>query len=248
MPCKKILVCALCFMVAFVFSGYSQDGNPNEITSLIIRPGEPPVLKKSTLPGDITASSKPSNRRTGNLRTASFTLNIITTGSTCNRGDGVITVTASGGTPPYSYDINGWGQRPIGYFAGLGAQSYSLTVEDAAGAVVAQVVTITNSLDQPTVRIASSTAPTCPRSNDGTITLAATGGTPPYRYSMDAVNYQASNVFTNLTPGMYSFYVTDANGCRNVYSDYYGSAVCGFGYALAFSQTVCGNNGFIVTV
>jgi gliding motility-associated-like protein len=232
-------------MVTFVYFGYSQDGNPNEITTLIIRPGEQPVLKKSTLPGDIAASRKPAARRTGNLRTASFTLNIITTGSTCNRGDGVITVTASGGTPPYSYDINGWGPRPIGYFAGLGAQSYSLTVEDATGAVVSQVVTITNSLDQPTVRIAGSTSPTCPRSNDGTITLAATGGTPPYTYSMDAVNYQASNVFTNLTPGMYSFYVMDANGCRNVYSDFYGSAVCGFGYALAFSQTVCGNSGFI---
>lgn len=51
-------------------------------------------------------------------------------------------------------------------------------------------------------------------SNDGEITVVATGGTNPLQYSSDnGANYQASNVFTGLTAGTYTIVVKDANDC-----------------------------------
>ena len=37
-----------------------------------------------------------------------------------------------------------------------------------------------------------------------------------YEYSLDGVNYQASNLFTNLEAGVYVVYVRDLNGCGEV--------------------------------
>ena len=57
---------------------------------------------------------------------------------------------------------------------------------------------------------------TCPGLNNGTITINATGGTPPLQYSIDGgVNYQSSNTFTPTNPnvGTYLIIVKDENGC-----------------------------------
>lgn len=44
----------------------------------------------------------------------------------------------------------------------------------------------------------------------GSITIAATGGFPPYTYSIDGgATYQSSPIFNNLTPGIYSIFVKD---------------------------------------
>src|SRR6185503_15744855 len=41
------------------------------------------------------------------------------------------------------------------------------------------------------------------------------GGTQPYSYSMNGVNYQPVNTFNNLSAGSYFLTVKDANGCIN---------------------------------
>lgn len=46
--------------------------------------------------------------------------------------------------------------------------------------------------------------------DDGTITMATTGGTAPLSYSKDNVNWQSSNQFTGLAPGVYTIYVKDS--------------------------------------
>lgn len=48
--------------------------------------------------------------------------------------------------------------------------------------------------------------------SDGSLTVMATEGVPPYSYSMDGVNYQASNLFTGLPSGNYAITVKDING------------------------------------
>ena len=54
--------------------------------------------------------------------------------------------------------------------------------------------------------------PTC--LPNGSITLNATGGNPPYQYSIDGgVTYQSSNVFTGLGGGTYVIKVKDALNC-----------------------------------
>lgn len=46
-----------------------------------------------------------------------------------------------------------------------------------------------------------------------TMTINASGGTPPYQYSINGGPFQTSNIFTGLTNGNYSYIVRDANGC-----------------------------------
>lgn len=51
--------------------------------------------------------------------------------------------------------------------------------------------------------------------NNGTITISATGSTG-FNYKLNAGGaYQPSNVFTSLAPGTYTIYAKDASGCEN---------------------------------
>ncbi|KMQ59276.1 gliding motility protein [Chryseobacterium angstadtii] len=52
--------------------------------------------------------------------------------------------------------------------------------------------------------------------NGSTVTIGASGGTPPYEYSLDGVNWQTSNVFNNLTRGRYKVFVRDSKLCDEV--------------------------------
>jgi len=52
---------------------------------------------------------------------------------------------------------------------------------------------------------------TCTGSDNGTVSVNAWGGTSPYQYSIDGVNYQSSSLFTNLAPGNGTVYIKDAS-------------------------------------
>lgn len=52
---------------------------------------------------------------------------------------------------------------------------------------------------------------TCTGSDNGTVSVNAWGGTSPYQYSIDGVNYQSASLFTNLAPGNGTVYIKDAN-------------------------------------
>lgn len=56
--------------------------------------------------------------------------------------------------------------------------------------------------------------------NGGTVTVTATGGTPPYQYSLDGITWQSSNVFQNLPRGTYTVYVMDSLKCAPVSKDF----------------------------
>jgi len=49
-----------------------------------------------------------------------------------------------------------------------------------------------------------------------TVTVTAVGGTPPYQYSMDNINWQTSNVFSNVPRGDGIVYVKDAYDCEPI--------------------------------
>jgi len=124
--------------------------------------------------------------------------------------DGLIDITVSGGTPPYSYTwSNGATSEDI---SGLCSSPYSVTVVDSSG----NNGTWSGSLYQPNLLTASSTtvpATSC-SSNDGSINITVSGGTPPYSYYLNGSLYTAGT-FNNLSAGTYGIGIIDANGCTD---------------------------------
>lgn len=55
--------------------------------------------------------------------------------------------------------------------------------------------------------------------NDG-IAVIVTGGNPSYQYSLDNVNWQDSNQFSNVTRGDHTIYVKDAYDCEPIQVDF----------------------------
>ena len=128
--------------------------------------------------------------------------------------NGSISVTASGGTPGYSYSINGGAFQPASIFTSLSANTYSIQVRDANNCTSAIAsVTIT----QPVSSVSFSsitTAVACRGDATGSIVINAVGGTSPYAYSINGgTTFQASNIFIGLTANVYSVVVRDANSC-----------------------------------
>ncbi|WP_051230773.1 T9SS type B sorting domain-containing protein [Epilithonimonas caeni] len=56
--------------------------------------------------------------------------------------------------------------------------------------------------------------------NGSTVKINATGGVKPYKYAIDNGNYQDSNVFTDISPGLHKAYVISADDCDPVEKEF----------------------------
>ena len=142
--------------------------------------------------------------------TSGPSITAVPTATSCSINNGIITITASGGLPPYQYSIDGITYVPGNIFTGLAAGNYTAYVKDANGCIKSTNVIVTNISGLGL--IVSTIASSC-NINNGVITATATGGTGVLQYSIDGTTYQASNIFTGLGAGNYTIYVKDANGC-----------------------------------
>lgn len=127
--------------------------------------------------------------------------------------DGQIIVTATGGTLPYAFSINGGAPQASNIFTPLSGGIYNITVTDANLCPFAEA---TDTIIEPTeIVMTDSTANlTCFGAGNGYIELAATGGTAPYTYSINGgANYTNNNTFSLLDAGVYNLIVLDANTC-----------------------------------
>ena len=135
--------------------------------------------------------------------------------------DGSLSINASGGTPPYQYSIDGGLTfQTSNIFNGLSGGTYSIQVDDAQLGIASISITIS----EPAVLTLSATISDvlCCGSNDGEISLMASGGTSPYQYSIDGgLTYQSSNIFNGLSAGSYSGTIIDANGCTYTVMNYF---------------------------
>lgn len=129
-----------------------------------------------------------------------------------NGSNGALTVQGTGGTSGYTFSLNGSAFNAAASFTGLSAGNYTIQVKDANSCISQLPATVA----QPTVLTAAITSSrniSCSGNGDGQITIKASGGTTPYRYSLDGVNYQNNPVFANLQKGSYTIEVKDNNGC-----------------------------------
>lgn len=162
----------------------------------------------------------------------------------CNN-DGLIKVYRTGGTPPYMYSMDGVNYQVSNAFPGLApATGLRAYVKDSRGCVIMSESLTLGRIPAISVTSSKTNASAC--INDGTITVRAAGGTQPYSYSIDGLNYYASASFINLAAGTYTGYVKDFRGCIASTSAISISANSFTGYATVFPTNSCNMNGKFV--
>ncbi|RZS98987.1 T9SS type A sorting domain-containing protein [Aquimarina brevivitae] len=164
-----------------------SDVNGNEASSNYTI-AEPPLLQASFLSSDVS----------------------------CNAGDdGSIDVTVSGGVAPYSFFwSNGANTEDV---FGLSAGTYDLTIRDGNLCQTNLTINITEPAAQLSIASASIIDATGNGLTNGSITVNAEGGTPPYSYAWtnDANIPIGTNMNTlnNIGAGEYFLTLLDTNGC-----------------------------------
>ncbi len=134
----------------------------------------------------------------------------------CYQGnDGVIELNVSGGTAPFQYSKDGGlSFQSITTFDKLIAGNYPVVVKDANGCVDQLIATVTEpTLLQATISNVINAA--CGQAN-GSATVTAQGGTPPYLYQWKNQSGQLVSSLaapTNLLSGFYQIIITDFNHC-----------------------------------
>jgi hypothetical protein len=136
---------------------------------------------------------------------------------TTGQSNGSITVTATpSGT--YTYSINNGSYQSSNIFNNLAAGNYTIMAKNADGCMstsTSVTLSATNPCNGVNIILTPATtyADLCPTSNNGSITLTASGSTG-FTYSNDGgTTFQASNVFSNLAAANYPVVVKDVNGC-----------------------------------
>ncbi|MCF8424719.1 MAG: T9SS type A sorting domain-containing protein [Bacteroidia bacterium] len=151
--------------------------------------------------------------------------------------NGAISISAVGGTTPYTYLwSNGVTTSSV---SSLYAGVYDVTVTDANNCVVIQTYSVSQPL--PLTINFTSTAALC-GSNNGSLNANVTGGTMPYNYLWSAnAASQTTVIAVNLSAGIYSCVVTDNKGCQISGSGAVASSTSG--PALSFVTTDAGGCG-----
>lgn len=137
-----------------------------------------------------------------------------------NGSDGFISLLVTGGTTPYDYYWSNSSSFVLSAtgpnLTNLNADTYTVIVTDTLGCKDSASITI----NQPTQALSATATINqvlCNSQNQGSISLATTGGTLPYFYSWS--NGASSAQIDSLTAGEYSVTITDALNCQ--WSDSY---------------------------
>lgn len=127
--------------------------------------------------------------------------------------DGKIEITATGGTAPYNYSINGGEYQLSNRFENLAPGEYTVEVYDDNGCNSTSLPFVLMEPSVLTMDLTKTDIITCNEADDGQIEIEAEGGTGPYQYRLNGGNLQVSPVFTNLIAGQYTVETIDTNNC-----------------------------------
>ncbi|RYJ42072.1 T9SS type B sorting domain-containing protein [Flavobacterium beibuense] len=152
------------------------------------------------------------------LNALTSTIDVITDEICINAADGTVTITVSGGTAPYftSLDSNNDADfaQDVFTYTGLTAGTHTVFVKDANDCTIATplVFDIEQGVD---IQASAEVLPLCTNNIPGNVVIVNvnTNVLADVVYSLDGVNYQTDNFFTDLTPGNYTAYVRHNNGC-----------------------------------
>ncbi len=130
--------------------------------------------------------------------------------SSCVQPSGSIHITATG-NPPLVYSINGGVSNQTGSFTNLDAGQYLLQISDSLGCISDSLVEVYYS-DLPQIDSMKIAMTSCGVGGDH-VEIFASGGQPPYLYSLGGGGFSSQNSFTGLSNGAYLVKVKDAKGC-----------------------------------
>lgn len=131
----------------------------------------------------------------------------------CGIDNGMIIITAEGGNPPLKYSMNDGGTfQDSGIFSDLGPGSYPLIVRDQSGCVISAMAVLAGGGEPPVIDEVLIEQAAC-AVGQNSITVEAISDSDQLTYSLDGVDPQSSNRFSELLPGSYSVRVEDENGC-----------------------------------
>jgi uncharacterized protein (DUF2141 family) len=123
--------------------------------------------------------------------------------------DGSLQIMATGGTGDYTYTLNNE-TNDTGLFENLSSGNYDVEIEDENGCLAVSEF----NLEAPVVLILTILDVQDDNgSGNGSFNVQGSGGTSPYQFSLDGVNFQSTPPFSDLMFGEYTAYIMDANGC-----------------------------------
>ncbi|HXC06676.1 MAG TPA: PKD domain-containing protein, partial [Bacteroidia bacterium] len=140
-------------------------------------------------------------------------LNMFTKPANCLHADGMDSVSASGGTPGYTYSWSPGAGSTTSAYHNIPPGSYVVTVHDANNCLSKDSITVGNT-PGVVASVLSTTNPSCFGGSNGKALGGGTGGTLPYTYVWSPAG---GNLDTgkNLAAGSYTVTVTDAHGCNS---------------------------------
>ncbi len=147
---------------------------------------------------------------------------------------GTVDIVGGGGTPVYTYSLNGAFPQTSSSYTAVGAGSYIVTIRDANNCTATQTVQVTEPAALA-IQVATQNA-NCTAAN-GVITTTVSGGTPIYTYTWSAGG--AGSSLNGVIAGAYTATVTDANGCVLVGPSVVGLTPGGTASITAISNITC---------
>jgi hypothetical protein len=148
----------------------------------------------------------------------SFSLSTNITGTTCGNNNGILTVNVSGGSPLYTYTLDGGDEIIVtslssNTFNNLTSGYHTVDVLDSNGCKqsITSVITSSSGVDF----LLSSTNSTI--GNNGSISTFITSGEPPFTLTWsNNVNGQTGLTINNLSAGTYTLKIVDNNSCERI--------------------------------
>ncbi len=122
---------------------------------------------------------------------------------------GSVKLSANGGIGNYTFSLNG-NSNSTGLFESLPAGNYEAIVTDENNCNNTLTFEIT---EAPELIFSITNLMNDTGNGNGSVTFEGTGGTPPYLFSLNELDYQEGTTFALLAAGNYIGYIQDANGC-----------------------------------
>jgi len=132
-----------------------------------------------------------------------------------NSSNGEVEIIGQGGTPPFYYSVDGGEVVSENIFSDLSPGVHVYSLLDANACESAGTFAILES-DEITGLVSQTQEVLCFGENNATISIEASGGTPPYLYYLNGDGPVSNPEFENLGAGSYNITIEDVNDCFTI--------------------------------